>query len=122
MLKYSHEKQQKDQCRSIIDNLQVMFNGQCGLLYSIITQIDVIIILLEKTNNIKYKKLLDKEITRLANIYDIPILNKNEKFFMSKFEKAINSKNLDLKDLLIFKNSMNLILNYEACKIVQNIF
>ena len=122
VLKYSHEKQQKDHCIELVTYLQNIFNGQCGLLYSIITQIDVIIILMEKTNNIKYKKLLDREITQLANIYDIPILNNNEEFFMSKFQKEIDSKNLDLKDLIIFKNSMKLILNYETCKRLENIF
>ena len=115
-----HFKQYSAENEEMMQYFNKLFNSNLGELYSIITQIGVIIeILEEKRDNKHIHEVLDDEINRLAHLNNIKTFVKNEKSIINKYKQIINKKKINVESLTEMKDILTDILNYETLKIIQ---
>jgi hypothetical protein len=117
---FSISRQLKDS--ETAKNLLPLYNGDLGRLYSIISDIDVLLYLFDNNKHIPRERLfseLDNLKTRMANIWNLSKFIKNEDEFIDTLVQQINKQNP--KALHKLNEQLFKILNFYAKEDLTNL-
>lgn len=120
--KYEYRGKNRDNLK-IIEQLSEILNSDLGIIYTIIGDIDVIILLIEENEGDinKIKSVIDNFINRLSGIFSSDEYISQEKSILSKIRGILESNNLNKikNDLEILNERIKKILNNDTKELMQ---